>query len=109
MNLKMPSLISNNLRILRFMGATRVKSSGWSHYGDSAWILPPFSPRHHYPAVQVWGASEPTHRAASRQRDEVEAAWSIVNAIRQGWQERVLGAGEFYPAGTWGRLALPSF
>jgi hypothetical protein len=39
----------------------------------------------------------------------VEAAWSIVNAIRQGWQERVLGAGEFYPAGTWGRLALPSF
>jgi hypothetical protein len=36
MNLKMPSLISNNLRILRFMGATRVKSSGWSHFGRGA-------------------------------------------------------------------------
>ena len=31
MNLKMPLLIFNNLRISRFMGATRVKSSGWSH------------------------------------------------------------------------------
>jgi hypothetical protein len=33
MNLKMPSLIANDLRILRFMGATREKGSGWSHFG----------------------------------------------------------------------------
>jgi hypothetical protein len=32
MNLKMPSLIANDLRILRFMGATRAKNSGWSHF-----------------------------------------------------------------------------
>ena len=35
-------------------------------------------------------------------RDEVEAAWSIVDPIREGWADRPLTEREFYPAGTWG-------
>jgi glucose-6-phosphate 1-dehydrogenase len=35
-------------------------------------------------------------------RDEVEAAWSIVDPIRQGWGDRPLSEGEFYAAGSWG-------
>jgi hypothetical protein len=33
MNLKMVGLISNDLCVLRFMGAMRAKMPGWSHYG----------------------------------------------------------------------------
>ena len=35
-------------------------------------------------------------------RDEVEAAWSIVDPIRAGWASRPLTDQELYPAGTWG-------
>jgi glucose-6-phosphate 1-dehydrogenase len=35
-------------------------------------------------------------------RDEVEAAWQIVDPIRQGWATRALTDEEFYRAGTWG-------
>jgi glucose-6-phosphate 1-dehydrogenase len=35
-------------------------------------------------------------------RDEVEAAWSLVDAIRAGWAGAPLAASDFYPAGTWG-------
>ena len=38
-------------------------------------------------------------------RDEVEAAWKIVDGIRQGWAAKPLSAREFYPAGTWGPAA----
>jgi glucose-6-phosphate 1-dehydrogenase len=38
-------------------------------------------------------------------RDEVEAAWSIVDPIRTGWAGRRLTAAELYPAGTWGPAA----
>jgi glucose-6-phosphate 1-dehydrogenase len=38
-------------------------------------------------------------------RDEVEAAWSIVDPIREGWGDRPLTEREFYPAGTWGPSA----
>ena len=35
-------------------------------------------------------------------RDEVEAAWAIVDSIRAGWDGKPLTPREFYPAGTWG-------
>ncbi|HEU0009429.1 MAG TPA: glucose-6-phosphate dehydrogenase, partial [Verrucomicrobiae bacterium] len=35
-------------------------------------------------------------------RDEVEAAWRIVDPIRRAWANQPLGPEEFYPAGTWG-------
>ena len=35
-------------------------------------------------------------------RDEVEAAWAIVDSIRAGWDGKPLVAREFYPAGAWG-------
>src|SRR4029078_11961730 len=35
-------------------------------------------------------------------RDEVETAWSIVDPIREGWQNRPLAEEEVYAAGTWG-------
>ncbi|MBM3879562.1 MAG: glucose-6-phosphate dehydrogenase [Verrucomicrobia bacterium] len=35
-------------------------------------------------------------------RDEVEAAWSIVDSIRAGWAGQALTEAEFYPAGSWG-------
>ena len=35
-------------------------------------------------------------------RDEVETAWSIVDPIRQAWDNHPLTEREFYPAGTWG-------
>ncbi|MBM3835273.1 MAG: glucose-6-phosphate dehydrogenase [Verrucomicrobia bacterium] len=38
-------------------------------------------------------------------RDEVETAWSIVDAIRKGWEGRALTNREFYSAGTWGPVA----
>jgi glucose-6-phosphate 1-dehydrogenase len=38
-------------------------------------------------------------------RDEVEAAWRIADAIREGWGARPLAETEFYPAGTWGPTA----
>jgi len=38
-------------------------------------------------------------------RDEVEAAWSIVDAIRKGWEGHSLTNREFYAAGTWGPAA----
>jgi len=38
-------------------------------------------------------------------RDEVEAAWSIVDPIRQAWDDRSLTEREFYAAGTWGPAA----
>jgi len=38
-------------------------------------------------------------------RDEVEAAWSIVDRIREGWGNQSLTDREFYPAGTWGPVA----
>jgi glucose-6-phosphate 1-dehydrogenase len=37
--------------------------------------------------------------------DEVEAAWSVVDPIRQAWTGQPLSAAEFYPAGTWGPAA----
>ena len=38
-------------------------------------------------------------------RDEVETAWQIADAIRQGWEGRKLTNREFYAAGTWGPIA----
>jgi glucose-6-phosphate 1-dehydrogenase len=38
-------------------------------------------------------------------RDEVEAAWQIVDAIRRGWDGKPLTNREFYAAGTWGPVA----
>jgi glucose-6-phosphate 1-dehydrogenase len=38
-------------------------------------------------------------------RDEVEAAWSIVDSIRQTWDGAPLANHEFYSAGTWGPVA----
>jgi glucose-6-phosphate 1-dehydrogenase len=35
-------------------------------------------------------------------RDEVEAAWNIVDAVRAGWDGQPLTNREFYAAGTWG-------
>jgi glucose-6-phosphate 1-dehydrogenase len=35
-------------------------------------------------------------------RDEVEASWSIIDPIRQGWGDRPLSEDELYAAGTWG-------
>jgi glucose-6-phosphate 1-dehydrogenase len=35
-------------------------------------------------------------------RDEVEAAWAIVDSIRAGWDGIPLAEREFYPAGSWG-------
>jgi glucose-6-phosphate 1-dehydrogenase len=37
--------------------------------------------------------------------DEVETAWSIVDPIREAWQDKPLNDAEFYPAGTWGPFA----
>lgn len=34
--------------------------------------------------------------------DEVEAAWAIVDSIREGWRDRDLTEREFYEAGSWG-------
>ena len=38
-------------------------------------------------------------------RDEVETAWGIADAIRQGWEGKPLNNREFYAAGTWGPIA----
>jgi glucose-6-phosphate 1-dehydrogenase len=38
-------------------------------------------------------------------RDEVEAAWQIVDAIRRAWADKPLSNREFYSAGTWGPVA----
>ena len=38
-------------------------------------------------------------------RDEVEAAWSLVDSIRKGWEDKPLTNREFYSAGTWGPVA----
>jgi len=38
-------------------------------------------------------------------RDEVETAWSTVDAIRKGWDNKPLSNREFYAAGTWGPVA----
>ena len=38
-------------------------------------------------------------------RDEVETAWTIVDAIRHGWEGKPLTNREFYAAGTWGPVA----
>ena len=38
-------------------------------------------------------------------RDEVETAWQIADAIREGWQNQPLTNREFYAAGTWGPIA----
>jgi glucose-6-phosphate 1-dehydrogenase len=38
-------------------------------------------------------------------RDEVEAAWGIVDAIRNSWTAKPLTNREFYLAGTWGPTA----
>jgi len=38
-------------------------------------------------------------------RDEVETAWQIADAIRQGWEGRSLTNREFYAAGSWGPIA----
>ena len=38
-------------------------------------------------------------------RDEVEAAWSIVDPIREAWQSTCLADSEFYAAGSWGPQA----
>jgi glucose-6-phosphate 1-dehydrogenase len=38
-------------------------------------------------------------------RDEVEAAWGIVDAIRNAWIGKPLTNREFYGAGTWGPFA----
>ena len=35
-------------------------------------------------------------------RDEVETAWQIVDAIREGWGDEPLTNSEIYAAGTWG-------
>ncbi len=38
-------------------------------------------------------------------RDEVEAAWQIVDGIRRAWEGQSLSDREFYAAGTWGPTA----
>jgi len=38
-------------------------------------------------------------------RDEVEAAWQIVDSIRRTWEGKPLTNREFYSAGTWGPVA----
>jgi len=38
-------------------------------------------------------------------RDEVEAAWQIVDSVRAGWHNKPLTNREFYAAGTWGPIA----
>jgi glucose-6-phosphate 1-dehydrogenase len=38
-------------------------------------------------------------------RDEVEAAWQIVDGIRSAWDGKPLSNREFYAAGTWGPVA----
>jgi len=38
-------------------------------------------------------------------RDEVEAAWQIVDSIRNAWKGKPLSNREFYAAGTWGPVA----
>ncbi len=38
-------------------------------------------------------------------RDEVEAAWSVVDPIREVWHDLPLSEKEFYVAGTWGPAA----
>ena len=38
-------------------------------------------------------------------RDEVEAAWQIVDGIRRAWDGKPLSDREFYAAGTWGPVA----
>ena len=38
-------------------------------------------------------------------RDEVEAAWQIVDAIRKAWDRKRLTNRELYAAGTWGPVA----
>jgi len=38
-------------------------------------------------------------------RDEVETAWSIVDAVRAGWGDEPLTERELYAAGTWGPAA----
>ena len=38
-------------------------------------------------------------------RDEVEAAWQIVDGIRRAWDGKPLSNREFYAAGTWGPVA----
>jgi glucose-6-phosphate 1-dehydrogenase len=38
-------------------------------------------------------------------RDEVEAAWQIVDAIRKAWDGKRLSNRELYAAGTWGPVA----
>lgn len=38
-------------------------------------------------------------------RDEVEAAWEIVDPLRQAWSGKPLTEEEFYKAGTWGTAA----
>ena len=35
-------------------------------------------------------------------RDEVEAAWQIVDPIRVAWSSEPLAVSDFYPAGSWG-------
>ena len=35
-------------------------------------------------------------------RDEVETAWQIVDAIREGWGDEPITNSEIYAAGTWG-------
>ena len=35
-------------------------------------------------------------------RDEVEAAWSVVDPLRQAWSGKPLNESEFYKAGSWG-------
>ncbi len=38
-------------------------------------------------------------------RDEVEAAWHIVDGIKSAWNGKALSNREFYSAGTWGPVA----
>ena len=38
-------------------------------------------------------------------RDEVEAAWQVVDGVRTAWEGKPLSDSEFYTAGTWGPLA----
>jgi glucose-6-phosphate 1-dehydrogenase len=35
-------------------------------------------------------------------RDEVEAAWTIIDPIREAWAKEPMTAKDFYPAGSWG-------
>jgi glucose-6-phosphate 1-dehydrogenase len=38
-------------------------------------------------------------------RDEVEAAWEVVDSIRRAWEDKPLSNREFYAAGTWGPVS----